>query len=70
MRTIIRTYNGLMDTGNKSTKGSSHIDGIEKFWAIVKTRLYKYRGFHKSTLCFHLKECGFRFNYQNENLYH
>ena len=75
-----KTYDGLVDLGykkhhrikhgnNEFAHGSNHINGIENFWAIAKTRLSKFRGMHKSTFYLHLKECEFRFIYRNENLY-
>ena len=47
----------------------NHINGIENFWGIAKVRLYKFRGMDKNTFHLHLKECEFRFNYRQENLY-
>ena len=75
-----KTYDGLVDLGykkhhrikhrqNEFAHGTNHINGIENFWAIAKTRLIKFRGIHKSTFYLHLKECEFRFNYRNHNLY-
>ena len=75
-----KTYDGLVDLGykkhhrikhgqNEFAHGTNHINGIEIFWAIAKTRLIKFRGIHKSTFYLHLKECEFRFNYRNHNLY-
>jgi transposase len=75
-----KTYDGLVDLGykrhhrikhgqNEFAQGSNHINGIENFWAIAKTRLMKFRGIHKRTFYLHLKECEFRFNYRNKNLY-
>ena len=75
-----KTYDGLVDLGykkhhrihhgqNEFALGSKHINGIENFWSLAKTRLTKFRGIHKSTFYLHLKECEFRFNYRNENLY-
>jgi transposase len=75
-----KTYDGLVDLGykkhhrikhdnNEFALGSNHINGIENFWAIAKARLSKFRGIHKSTFYLHLKECEFRFNYRNQNLY-
>ncbi len=68
-----KTYDGLVDLGykrhhrikhgqNEFAQGSNHINGIENFWAIAKTRLMKFRGIHKRTFYLHLKECEFRFN--------
>ena len=75
-----KTYDGLVDIGykkhyriihgkNEFAKGINHINGIENFWAIAKTRLSKFRGIHKSTFYLHIKECEFRFNYRHDNLY-
>ena len=75
-----KSYDGLVDLGykkhhrishgqNEFALGSKHINGIENFWSIAKTRLTKFRGIHKSTFYLHLKECEFRFNYRNKNLY-
>ena len=75
-----KTYDGLVDLGykkhyrikhgqNEFAHGSNHINGIENFWAIAKTRLAKFRGIHKSTFYLHLKECEFRFNYRDKNFY-
>jgi transposase len=41
----------------------------ELFWGFAKTRLMKFNGLCKSTLYLHLKECEFRFNHRNEDLY-
>ena len=75
-----KTYDGLVDLGykkhhrikhgqNEFAHGPTHINGIENFWAIAKTRLVKFRGIHKSTFYLHLKECEFRFNYRTQNMY-
>ena len=75
-----RGYNGLVDLGyqkhyrvqhsdNEFANGQSHINGIESFWAYAKTRLVRFRGVHKHTFYFHLKECEFRFNHRGEDLY-
>jgi transposase-like protein len=39
------------------------------FWGYTKSRLMKFKGISKSTLYYHIKECEFRFNHRNENLY-
>ena len=73
-------YNGLVDMGykkhfrvhhgsNEFARGKNHINGIESFWAYAKRRLEKFHGIHKSTFYLHLKECEFRFNNRNKNIY-
>lgn len=75
-----RGYNGLVDLGyqkhyrvqhgeNEFVNGHSHINGIESFWGYAKTRLIRFKGMHKHTFYFHLKECEFRFNHRHEDLY-
>ena len=75
-----RGYNGLVDLGyqkhfrvnhsnDEFVKRKSHINGIEGFWGLAKTRLVKFKGMHKSTFYLHLKECEFRYNFRNENIY-
>ena len=75
-----RGYNGLVDLGYKKhyrvdhgsdqfISSRSHINGIESFWSYAKRRLMKFHGIPDSTFYLHLKECEFRFNHRNENLY-
>jgi len=76
-----RGYNGLVDLGykkhyrvhhgtNEFARGKNHINGIESFWSFAKNRLIKFHGIPRDTFYLHLKECEFRFNYRNENLYY
>ena len=75
-----RGYNGLVDVGygkhlrvdhgrNEFTRGKTHINGIEGFWGFAKSRLTRFRGMNKVTFFLHLKECEFRFNRREQNLY-
>jgi len=75
-----RGYNGLVDLGykkhyrvhhgkNEFANRKSHINGIESFWSFAKRRLQKFHGVPQSTFYLHLKECEFRFNYRNKNIY-
>ena len=75
-----KTYDGLVNFGykkhyrvkhgdNEFADGRSHINGIENFWAIAKGRLSKFRGISKGTFALHLKECEFRFNHRQDDLY-
>ena len=74
------SYDGLVDLGykkhyrvqhgkNEFANEKSHINGIESFWGYAKTRLSRFRGIPRNTFFLHLKECEFRFNYREENLY-
>ena len=73
-------YDGLVNYGykkhyrvkhsqNEFANGKNHINGIENFWGLCKVRLSRFRGIHKHKFYFHLKECEWRFNYRQENLY-
>jgi transposase-like protein len=76
-----RGYNGLVDVGypkhfrvnhatNEFANIDSNINGIESFWSFSKRRLQKFNGVRKETFFLHLKECEYRFNHRNENLYY
>ena len=75
-----RGYNGLVDVGygkhlrvdhgrNEFARGKAHINGIEGFWGFAKSRLTRFRGMNPATFFLHLKECEFRFNSRDQNLY-
>ncbi len=75
-----RTYDGLVNYGykkhyrvkhgeNEFAVGHNHINGIENFWGLCKVRLAKFRGMHKQTFYLHIKECEFRYNNRNKNIY-
>jgi transposase len=75
-----KTYDGLVNYGykrhyrvyhgdNEFANGNNHINGIENFWGLCKVRLAKFRGMNKKTFYLHIKECEFRYNLRNQNLY-
>ncbi len=75
-----RGYNGLVDLGypkhfrvnhsaDEFATKDSNINGIESFWSFAKRRLQKFNGLNKDTFNLHLKECEYRFNHREENLY-
>ena len=64
-----RVYHGSHEFAKKERKIRNHINGIENFWGIAKIRLSKFRGMDKKSFYFHLKECEFRFNHRQDNLY-
>jgi len=76
-----RSYDGIVHLGYRKHyrvqhgkdefgRGNSHINGIEGFWDLAKTRLVKFEGMSQSTFYLHLKECEFRFNHRDQDLYH
>src|ERR1044071_2140170 len=75
-----RSYDGIVHMGYKKhyrvrhdrdefVRGTAHINGIEGFWGLAKMRLVKFKGMSPSTFYLHLKECEFRFNHRDEDLY-
>jgi transposase len=75
-----RGYDGLVDVGyskhfrvnhgnNEFVRGTTHVNGIEGFWSFAKRRLQKFNGVSHQTFNLHLKECEYRFNNRNKNLY-
>ena len=74
-----RAYDGLILNGyshhrvfhskDEFARGKSHVNGIESFWAYAKGRLAKFKGMNSNLFYLHLKECEFRFNHRQDNLY-
>ena len=78
-----RSYDGLVDWGYKKhyrvnhgnnefvnpQNPQNHINGIENFWGVAKVRLVKLRGLRKDHFNLHLKECEFRYNMRNDDIY-
>jgi transposase-like protein len=75
-----RGYDGLVDIGyskhyrvrhgeNEFANGRAHANGIESFWGYAKTRLARFRGLCRRTFYLHLKECEFRFNHRQRDMY-
>ena len=47
-----------------------HTNGIENFWGgLCKVRFSMFRGINKSTFYLHLKECEFRYNNKEKDIY-
>lgn len=75
-----RSYDGIVHMGYRKhyrvqhgkdefVRGTAHINGIDGFWGMAKTRLVKFKGMSRSTFYLHLKECEWRFNHRDEDLY-
>ncbi len=47
----------------------SYVENLDNFWQFAKERLGKFQGVAKHKFYLHLKECEFRFNFRNDNLY-
>lgn len=73
-------YDGLVDVAfdrylriergtNEFVRDHRHFNDLEGFWGVAKTRLAKFRGLNRQTFYLHLKECEFRYNYRQQNLY-
>lgn len=76
----LNVYNGIADFNsirlyrvNESvpgvTRSKSHIDEIDMFWGMLKSRLIKFRGLNSGTLYLHVKETEFRYNYRENDLF-
>jgi transposase-like protein len=75
-----RGYDGPVDVGyskhlgvshgpDEFVRGNSHVNGIEGFWSFAKRRLQRFNGVSPETFNLHLKECEYRFNSRDKNLY-
>lgn len=55
-----------------SPLSSSHrirVNRIENFWSHSKTRLAKFKGLQTTTIRYHLRECEFRYNNRDKDIY-
>ncbi|NTU43890.1 MAG: hypothetical protein HGA78_12740, partial [Nitrospirales bacterium] len=50
-------------------KKQNGISGTEGFWGYAKTRLTRFRGLGRSVFYLHLKECEFRYNNRDQDIY-
>ena len=74
-----KAYDGLILNGydhyrvfhsqDEFVRGKSHVNGIESFWSFAKRRLSQFNGLAPHTFYFHLKECEWRFNHRQQNIY-
>jgi transposase len=74
-----KAYDGLILNGydhyrvhhsnNEFARGKNHVNGIESFWSFAKRRLAKFNGIASQKFHVYLKECEFRFNYRNCDIY-
>jgi transposase len=67
--TYTKRHYRIKHSDNEFANGHNHINGIENFWGLCKVRLSKYRGIHKHKFYLHLKECEFRYNNRNTDIY-
>jgi transposase len=76
----LHVYNGIADFNsirlyriNEAvpgvSRGKSHVDEIDMFWGMLKSRLIKFRGLNSGTLYLHVKETEFRYNYRENDLF-
>jgi len=71
----IRRFSNVVDLGqyrlyNLENEGAVSIaDDVDAFWGLTKHRLAKFKGLNRSTVYLHLKECEFRYNNRNEDIY-
>jgi len=76
----LHVYNGIADFNSirlyrinesipGSTRSKSHLDEIDTFWGMLKSRLIKFRGLNSGTLYLHVKETEFRYNYRDNDLF-
>lgn len=56
--------------GRLQKNNRAKINRIDGFWGYAKSRLEKFKGIHSHTYFLHLKESEFRYNNDQDELYH
>jgi transposase-like protein len=74
-----KAYDGLILNGydhyrvyhseNEFARGKSRVNGIENFRSFTKRRMAKFNGCASDKFVLHLKECEWRYNHRNEDLF-
>lgn len=73
-----KSYDGLIHnyshyrvyhSHDEFARGKNHINGIESFWSYAKRRLAKFNGVPKHKFTVYLKECEWRFNHRQDDVY-
>jgi len=73
-----KAYDGLILNGydhrvfhskDEFARGKCHVNGIENFWSFAKRRRAKFNGCSSAVFALHLKECEFRYNHRNDDLF-
>jgi len=62
-------YFRLNQTNVHLLNKTSHLNSIKSFWGFAQLRLLKFRGVARRNFNLHLKECEFRFNNRDQNIY-
>lgn len=57
------------DNNTQNITDQSYVDDLNKYWDFVKKRIAKFQGIAKHKMYVHMKECEFRFNFRNDDLY-
>ncbi|PSL49619.1 hypothetical protein CLV51_101954 [Chitinophaga niastensis] len=72
----LRRFNGLVDLGQyrlyrlgNQSSDTHQMDDVDAFWGLTKHRLAKFKGLNRNTAYLHLKECEYRFNHRNDDLF-
>jgi transposase len=73
----IKRFSNLADLGQyrlynieqENNNGVTATEDVDAFWGLTKHRLAKFKGLNRNTVYLHLKECEFRFNNRNEDIY-
>ena len=64
-----RKHHRVKHSDDVFANGRAHVNGIENFWEVAKTRLVKLRGIRANVFYLHLKETEWRLNQRQENIY-
>jgi hypothetical protein len=62
-------YFKLNGGDNGIHKNGGGIDICEGFWGVARSRLQRFRGLRKTTFQLHIRECEFRYNHGQKEMY-
>ena len=59
----------MFHSRDEFVRGKSHVNGIKNSWSFAKRQLAKFNGCASDKFVLRLKECEFRYNHRNEDLF-
>jgi len=62
-------HHQVFHSKDEFARGKCHVNGIENFWSFAKSRVAKFNSCSSDAFVLHSKECEFRYNHRNDDLF-
>ena len=62
-------HHQVFHSKDEFARGKCHVNGIKNFWSFAKNRVAKFNSCSSDAFVLHSKECEFRYNHRNDDLF-